>query len=98
MVVNEAGGALSTPTRADLLIPAASACSSAIAEFSESGAFRRGPILIAAEKTSRKSAESRFGAFSAATSYAKPAAQARISINSSRIVNGEGLDGGERRI
>ena len=39
-----------------------------------------------------------FGAFSAATSYAKSAAQARISIISGRIVNREGLDGGERKI
>jgi hypothetical protein len=54
MVVNEAGGALSTPTRADLLIPAVSACSSAKitrtsacsstnANSKWSGAFRRGP-------------------------------------------------------
>jgi hypothetical protein len=35
-------------------------------------------------------------AFSAATSYAKSAAQARISIISGRIVTGEGLDGGAK--
>jgi hypothetical protein len=50
-------------------------------------------ILIAADKTSRKSAESAVRAFSAATSYVKSAAHARISIISRRIANVEGRYG-----
>ena len=61
-----------------------------------SGAFFAvAPNLIFVDKTSRKSRNARLGAFSGATSHAKLAASTHISIILGRIVNGEGLDGGE---
>jgi hypothetical protein len=56
------------------------------------------PNLITADKASRNGLNPRSGAFSAATSYAKSAAHARISIISRGIADGEGLDGGAEGI